>query len=262
MGESDHILVIDDETGRPTVRETMLVKQGYEVWHAQKGDQALDIMRSGKIDLALLDITLPDMVGIDLCREIRAISDAVIIVLAARGEEWDQVVALDAGADDYVIKPIDASVLLARIRAKLRRHKAKAGPELFTCSDFVIDFAERTVTRQEKKIGLSPKQWELLRCLASCPGKSLSHRTLLQLVWGSDYAEETGLLQAHIVQIRKKIEPEPGRPRYLVTVPWFGYRFQAPLPSQMPSKTARSVKTIAPNTPDDDVRVDDESRRT
>jgi two-component system, OmpR family, KDP operon response regulator KdpE len=231
VGGNGRILVVDDDPHVCRVLRTILVKHGYEVWEAQTGDEALDSIRSEKFDLVLLDLNLPDLAGIELCREIRAVFDLVIIVLTARSNERDTVAVLDAGADDYVIKPFDASELLARIRAKLRRHR-KAGSDLFTFNEVVVDFAKRTVSRRDKKMRLPPKQYQLLRYFVSHRGESLSHRTLLQAIWGPDYGEETGLLQAVIMQIRKKIEPHPAQPRYIVTIPWFGYRFDSPLENE------------------------------
>lgn len=227
MSESGRILVVDDEPQIRRVLRTTLIAEGYEVWDARRGDEALDLIRSEKFDLVLLDINLPDMAGIEVCREIRAGFDVVIIMLTVRARERDKVVAFDAGADDYVTKPFDILELLARIRAYLRRHRVRTGldRDLFIGDDMVIDFAQRTVTRRETKVRLSPKQCQLLRYLVSNRGKCLSHRTLLQAIWGSDYGEQTMLLQALVAQIRKKIEPDPSQPRYIVTIPWVGYQF-------------------------------------
>jgi two-component system, OmpR family, KDP operon response regulator KdpE len=227
MSEHGRILVVDDDPQIRRVIRTILVSQGYEVWDARTGDEALELTRSQKFDLVLLDMNLPGITGMEVCREIRAGFDVVIIMVTVRSGERDKVAALDAGADDYVTKPFETLELLARIRAHLRGHKTTSGldSDSFISDDFVIDFAERTVTRQETNIRLSPKQYELLRYLVSNRGKCLSHRTLLQAVWGPDYGEETMILQAVIAQIRKKIEPNPGQPRYIVTIPWVGYRF-------------------------------------
>lgn len=227
MSERGRILVVDAE---PQIRQSIrasLVKQGYEVSDARTGDEALDRVRSDKFNLVLLDINLPDMSGLDVCRKIRAGFDVVIIVLTSRRNETDKVAALDGGADDYVTKPFGALELAARVRAHLRRYRTEAGPneDLFISNGLVIDFADRTVTQQETKMRLSPKQWQVLRYLICNRGKTLSHRTLLRTIWGPDYGEETMLLQAVIAQVRKKIEPDPSQPRYITTIPWVGYRF-------------------------------------
>jgi len=221
------ILIVDGEPHIRRVVRTTLVTQGYEVREARTGDQALDHLRSDKFDLVLLEINLPDRSGLDVCREVRAGFDVVVMVLTSRGDETDKVTALDAGADDYVTKPFSASELSARVRAHLRRYAAAAGAndDLFLSDDLLIDFAERTVTREEKKMRLSPKQWQALRYLLSNRGKTVSHYTLLRTIWGPDRTEETTLLRAVIAQIRKKLEPSPKQPRYIATIPWVGYRF-------------------------------------
>jgi two-component system, OmpR family, KDP operon response regulator KdpE len=228
MSESRRILIVDDELLIRRVLRTSLVHQGYEVCDVRRGDETLDFIRSQKFDLVLLDINLPDMTGFEVCRRIRAGFDLGIIMLTVRTGEGDKVAALDAGADDYVTKPFDTSELLARIRANLRRHKEAFTPasDLFRCDDFVVDFAEAIVTRREQKLRLSPKQCQLLRYLVSNRGKCLSHRTLLQAIWGPEYGDQPMLLQALIAQIRKKIEPDPSQPKYLTTVPHIGYQFK------------------------------------
>lgn len=228
MSETGRILVVDDDPQIRRALRTTLIAAGYEVWDARSGDEALELMRLKKFDLVLLDINLPDKSGIQVCRDIRAGFEVVIVILTVRDSEKDKVAALDAGADDFVTKPFDARVLLARIRAYLRRQEIKSGlnSDSFISDDFIIDFAERTVTRDEKKVRLTTKQCQLLRYLVNNRGKSLSHRTLLRAIWGPDYGDQTMLLQALISQIRKAIEPNPREPRYIVTVPWFGYRFE------------------------------------
>ena len=228
MGGNGRILVVGDEPQICHVLHSILVKKGFKVLLARRGDKALDFIRSENCDLILLDLNLPDIPGIELCRAIRATFDRAIVVLAVCRDEGNMIAAFDAGADDYVIKPFAASELLARIRANLRRYGAKVRPDSFASDDLVIDFAERSVTREERKMRLPRKQYQLLRYLVSHQGESLSHRALLRAVWGPDYAGETELLQAVIMQLRKKIEPDPRKPRYIVTIPWFGYRFEAP----------------------------------
>jgi two-component system, OmpR family, KDP operon response regulator KdpE len=226
MSEMGRILVVDDEPQIRRVLRVALIREGYEVWDARRGDEALDLIRTEKFDLILLDINLPDTTGIEVCRAIRSGFGSKIIVLTVRGSESDKVAALDAGANDYVTKPFDTSELLARIRAHLRRHKAMTG-DVFACDAFVVDFSARTVTRQNRKTHLSPKQCQVLRYLLENRDRSLSHRALLTAIWGPHYGEERMLLQAIIMQLRRKIEPDPKRPRYIVTIPWVGYRFDS-----------------------------------
>lgn len=224
MSGSGRILVVDDEPQIRRVLRAALVGQGYEVWDARRGDEALDLVRTVKFDLILLDLNLPDMTGIDVCRQIRAGFNVPIVAVTVRSMEKDKVAALDAGANDYVTKPFETSELLARVRAHLRR-KRPAVEHVFQIDDLTIDFAARAVTRQGIRLHLAPKEYQLLSFLFENRGKPVSHRTLLQAIWGPDYGEETTLLQAHIARLRKKIEPDPRRPRHIVTIPWVGYRF-------------------------------------
>jgi two-component system, OmpR family, KDP operon response regulator KdpE len=228
MSGNERILVVDDEPQIRRVIQTLLVSNGYQVWDARTGDEALELVHTEKFDLAILDINLPDKTGIDVCRQIRAGYNLGIVMLTVRTGEMDKIAAFNAGADDYVTKPFDAPELLARVRANLRRHRPSPGIDLFVCDDFVINFAERTVNRQEKKERLTLKQYQLLRFLVSSRGKPQSHRDLLRAIWGPDYSHETMLLRALIAQLRKKIEPDPSHPRYIVTIPWVGYRFDSP----------------------------------
>ena len=231
MSESARILIVEDDLQLLRVVRAMLVSQGYETYAAQRGQEALDMIRSEKFDLVLLDLKLPDMTGIDVCRAIRPGFDAVIVVLTVSDKEADKVAAFHAGADDYVTKPFKVAELLARIRSHLMRHvgTTELSWNLWSLDDAVIDFARRTISRNGREMSLSPKQYQLLRYLVSNRGKALSHRTLLQSIWGAEYGEETNLLQAIVAQLRKKIEPEPSAPRYLISIPWFGYRFDGPL---------------------------------
>lgn len=230
MSESGHILVVEDDLPlRRTIR-SLLVAQGFDAWAAQTGGEALDLIRSEKFDLVILDINLPDMTGVQVCREIRAGSNVVILALTVREGEEDKLAAFNAGADDYVTKPFKAGELLARIRAHLRRHAAttELSSDVLRFDDCVIDLPRRSITRQGERVSLPPKQFQLLRYLASNRGKALSHRALLQAVWGVEYGEETNLLHASIAHLRKKLERDPNAPRYIVTIPWFGYRFIVP----------------------------------
>lgn len=234
MGEGEHIsgqvLVVEDEPRLGRAIRTMLLEHGYDCWAARTGKEALDLIRSEKFDLVLLDLNLPDMPGIEVCRQIRAGFDVAIVVVTVRDNEDDKVAAFNAGADDYVTKPFNIQDLTARIRAQLRWRKTgpEAPAEVFRLDDTAIDFAKRTITRGGKEISLSPKQCQLLRYFVTNRGKALSHRKLLQAVWGADYGDETALLQAVIAQLRKKIESDPGEPRYIVTISGLGYRFEGP----------------------------------
>lgn len=222
------ILVVDDEPQIRRVMRTTLSSHGYTVLEAKDGPEALEQVRSGRPDLILLDVNLPGPSGLEICREVRASSDAPIIMLTVRNTERDKVQALDAGADDYVVKPFGVEELLARIRASLRRANPVESLPPFQSRELSIDFEKRVVTVKSKPVRLTPKEFELLRYLVANLGKSVPHRRLLQAVWGPDYGEETEYLRVFINQLRKKVEPDPRRPRFLHTEPWVGYRFDPP----------------------------------
>jgi len=223
------ILVVDDEPQIRRVMRTTLAAHGYEVADARSGEQALEEIRAGKYDLVLLDVNMPGMGGVEACRAIRRDSDAAIIMLTVRNTEEDKVEALDAGADDYVTKPFSTPELLARIRAALRRAPASDSlPPRIILGKAEIDFESRQVRRPGRALRLTPKEFDLLRYLATRPNKAVTHRELLQAVWGPDYGEELEYLRVFINQLRKKIEPDPSNPRYLRTEPWVGYRFCLP----------------------------------
>jgi two-component system, OmpR family, KDP operon response regulator KdpE len=235
---SASILVVDDE---PQIRRTLrttLSFRGYLITEAATGEEALELVRKQKPDLILLDVNLPGFSGIETCREIRRTTDAPIIMLTVRNAERDKVVALDAGADDYVTKPFGIEELLARVRASLRRHPSAEATPAFHSKDFAVDFELRRVTVAGEQIHLAPKEFEVLKQLIANQGKPVSHRRLLQSVWGPEYGEETENLRVVINQLRKKIEKDPAQPRYILTEPWVGYRFQ-PGKSALPKSTAR-----------------------
>lgn len=220
------ILVVDNEPQIRRVLRSTLATRGYVISEAKSGGEALELLRAERPDLVLLDMNMPGMDGIETCREVRRACDAPIIMLTVRSAERDKVAALDAGADDYVTKPFSIEELLARIRAALRRYgPAEAMPALVS-KDLTVDFASRVVTARGQAVHLTPKEYEVLKCLVANQGKPLTHRRLLQAVWGPDYGEETESLRVVINQLRKKIEPDPRRPRYVLTEPWIGYRFQ------------------------------------
>lgn len=222
------ILIVDDEPQIRRVLLTTLTSEGYAVVEAKSGEEALEKMRSERPDLVLLDANMPGMSGLETCREIRRTSDVSIIMVTVRNTERDKVMALDAGADDYVVKPFGTEELMARIRAALRRSGPVDSPPPFASSDLTIDFTSRAVTVKGHPVRLTPKEFELLRYLAANQGQALAHRRLLQAVWGPDYGEETEYLRVFINQLRKKIEPNPRHPKYIHTEPWVGYRFDPP----------------------------------
>jgi two-component system KDP operon response regulator KdpE len=222
------VLIVDDEPQIRRVLRTTLTSHGYAVIEARSGDEALEQIRAEDADLILLDVNMPGRSGLDTCREIRQTSDVPIIMLTVRNTERDKVQALDAGADDYVVKPFGAEELMARIRAALRRFAPAESLPSFVSNDLSIDFEKRLVTLKGQPVRLTPKEYELLRHLVANQGKAQNHRRLLQAVWGPDYGEETEYLRVFINQLRKKIEPDPHHPRYLHTEPWVGYRFEPP----------------------------------
>jgi two-component system, OmpR family, KDP operon response regulator KdpE len=221
------ILVVDDDPQIRRVMRVTLTGQGYEVDDAKTGEIALEKLREARFDLVLLDMNMPGMGGIDTCREIRSQSEIAIIMLTVRDTEADKVEALDAGADDYVTKPYNAPELLARIRANLRRTPWTQGPVgRLAIGSVEVDFDTREVTARGRRVRLTPKEFELLRYLVAHANKVLSHRELLQAVWGPDYGDQVDYLRVFVNQLRKKIEANPSTPTYLLTEPWVGYRLQ------------------------------------
>jgi two-component system, OmpR family, KDP operon response regulator KdpE len=223
-----NILVVDDEPQIRRVLRSTLSTQGYVITEARTGEEALESLRKERPDLVLLDMNMPGMGGIETCREIRRSSDAPIIMLTVRNAERDKVAALDAGADDYVVKPFGIEELLARIRAALRRYAPGDALPPFVSKDLKIDFEARQVAVGDRDVHLTPKEYDVLKHLVANQGKPLTHRRLLQAVWGPDYGEETESLRVVINQLRKKLEADPARPKYILTEPWVGYRFQPP----------------------------------
>lgn len=221
------ILIVDDEPQIRRVMRTALTAQGYAVMEARSGEEALERVRAARPDLVLLDVNMPGMSGIETCKEIRSGSEVPIVMLTVRNSERDKVSALDAGADDYVVKPFGIEELLARIRAALRRAVPAEAMPKFTSSDLSVDFESRQVRVRGKDVRLTPKEFELLRYLIANRGKAVGHRKLLQSVWGPDYGEETEYLRVFMNQLRRKIERDPHNPRLLKTEPWIGYRFAA-----------------------------------
>jgi two-component system, OmpR family, KDP operon response regulator KdpE len=224
------ILLVDDQPQIRRALKTPLSSHGYVIIEAKSGEEAIDRIRGEKIDLVILDINMPGMGGLAACKEIRESYEVPIIVLSARDAEKDKVAALDAGADDYVEKPFGMEELLARVRANLRRHSAESGDNAlsFSIKDLAVDFERRTVRVRGELVKLTPKEFELLHQLVRHRGKPLTHRELLQAVWGPDYGEQTEYLRVFINQLRKKIERDPAKPVYIQTEPWVGYRFEVP----------------------------------
>jgi len=220
------ILVVDDEPQIRRIMRTTLIGAGYEVDDARTGEDAVEKVGRFRPDLVLLDINMPGMSGLDLCRELRTNTDLAIIMLTVRNEESDKIAALDAGADDFVTKPFSTPELLARIRAVLRRVPAlQSSPARITFGPLIIDFSARIVSNEDKTSHLTPKELDLLRYLTQHPNEIISHRELLQAVWGPDYGHEVDHLRAFIKSLRKKIERNPEQPVYITTEPWVGYRF-------------------------------------
>jgi two-component system KDP operon response regulator KdpE len=227
------ILVVDDEPQIRRIMRATLTGAGYEVDDARTGEEALEKVREYRPDLVLLDMNMPGMGGLEACRAMRTGSHLAIIMLTVRNTEADKVEALDAGADDFVAKPFSTPELLARIRAALRRVPATAqsAPAQFRSGGLYIDFTSRTVTSGNKTSHLTPKELDLLRYLTQNAPKAVPHRELLQAVWGPDYGDQVDYLRVFIKSLRKKIEPNPDAPEYIITEPWVGYRFDA-LPDQ------------------------------
>ena len=219
------ILVVDDEPQIRRVLRATLSAEGYAIVEARDGEDALAEFRRERPDLVLLDMNMPGPDGLETCRDLRAGSSVPIIMLTVRSSEKDKVRSLDAGADDYVTKPFSMEELLARIRAALRRTAPNEALAPVVTKDLKIDFESRSVTVRGAPVHLTPKEFELLRHLVAHQGKPLSHRRLLQAIWGPDYGDETEYLRVTVNQLRKKIEPVPSRPRYILTEPWVGYRF-------------------------------------
>jgi len=225
---SAKILIVDDAQQVRRVLRTALSAAGYTIFEAGTGEEALESIRQSTPDAVLLDVNMPGIGGLETCREIRRTMDVPILMLTVRNAERDKVMALDAGADDYVVKPFGMAELLARIRAALRRRTPPGKLSSFSSKDLSVDFEARQVTVKGREVHLTPKEFELLRHLVSNAGKPITHRRLLQAVWGPDYGDEPEHLRVMINQLRKKIESDPARPKLILTEPWVGYRFQAP----------------------------------
>jgi two-component system KDP operon response regulator KdpE len=233
MTRSPRILLVDDEVPIQKAVAPLLRARGYEVELAGTGRDALHIVATHPPDLIVLDLGLPDLEGTDVCRRIRAESAIPIVVLSARGGEADKVAALDLGADDYVTKPFGPEELLARIRVALRRVFSTDSAEVGRAElgDLAIDYDRRRVLRGDEEIRLTPKEFELLALLARNADRVLTHRAILKAIWGPNAVDQPEHLWVLVGQLRKKIEPDPSKPRYLLSEPWVGYRLATEPPT-------------------------------
>jgi two-component system KDP operon response regulator KdpE len=220
------VLVVDDE---PHIRRTLeinLAARGYQVDMASSGETAIDLAARKHPDLVILDLGLPGVDGIDVVRGLRAWSSVPILVLSAREAEQAKVAALDAGADDYVTKPFGMDELVARVRAALRRATPPEEEATVSTPDFTVDLTAKRVIVPTGEVRLTPTQWHLVEVMVRNRGKLVTQRQLLQEVWGPTYSEETHYLRVFLAQIRRKLEPDPSHPRYFITEPGMGYRFE------------------------------------
>lgn len=227
MTSLPRILLVDDEISIQRALGPLLRTHGYDVEMASAGSAALKLAAERPPDLIVLDLGLPDLDGTEVCRRIRETSKVPIIVLSARSREADKVRALDLGADDFVTKPFGPDELLARIRVALRRvaSEADTGKGVLRVGDLTIDYDRHRVLRGDQDIRLTPKEFELLSLLARNPDRVLTHRVILKAVWGPNAVDQPEHLWALVAQLRKKIEPDPAAPKYLMSEPWVGYRF-------------------------------------
>ena len=224
--DKSRVLVVDDEPQITRVLRTVLTSHGYQVRTAVEGESALTNFADWHPELVITDLFMPHMDGLELCKRIRAVSNVPIIVLSVKGEERTKVEALDLGVDDYVTKPFGIDELLARVRAALRRATGTASDvPSFDVGDFRVDLEGRRVHIRGNEVRLTPKEFDLFLYFARHPNRVITHRTLLEAVWGEASQEQPEYLRVFMGQLRKKLEPDPSNPRYLVTEPWVGYRF-------------------------------------
>ena len=223
--ETSRVLVVDDEPQITRVLRTVLTSQGYQVRTASEGEAAMTNFAEWHPELVITDLFMPHMDGVELCKRIRAVSAVPIIVLSVKGEERTKVEALDSGADDYVTKPFGIEELLARVRAALRRSGGGNDVASFDVGDFRVDLEGRRVHVRGNEVRLTPKEFDLFVYMSRHPNRVITHRTLLEAVWGEASQEQPEYLRVFMGQLRKKLEVDPSTPRYLVTEPWVGYRF-------------------------------------
>ena len=222
------LLLVDDEPQIRRVLQTTLCEAGYVVILAKNGQEGIDTVVREHPDLVLLDINLPDMSGFDACKMIRVSFAGPILMVSVRNSVRDKIDALDAGADDYIVKPFAMAELLAHVRAALRRSTAEEQLPKIETSELTVNLEMRMVTVRGESVHLTPKEFDVLRLLVTEQGKPVTHRKMLHMVWGPEYGEETEPVRAVIKQLRQKIEKDPADPRYILTEPWVGYRFQLP----------------------------------
>ncbi|MGA2882051.1 MAG: response regulator transcription factor [Bryobacteraceae bacterium] len=222
------ILVVDDEPHIRRALRSTLSALGFVVADAESGEAAMETVREERFDLILMDINMPGLSGTETCRAIRSRSDVSIIMLTVRDRSLDKIEALDAGADGYVTKPFDVNELVARIRATLRRAPALGQSEMLQLDGVEISFRDRSVKVNGKATRLTPTEQNLLHYFVTHPNTALPHDKILQAVWGPDYGNEVEYLRVFVNQLRKKIESDPAQPRYILTEPWLGYRFNLP----------------------------------
>jgi two-component system, OmpR family, KDP operon response regulator KdpE len=240
------ILIVDGERKLRSAMNATLMSHGYAVTESRNGENALKTLRMMRPDLILLDINLPAEDGINVCRQVRRSCGIPIIVVTGRTAQHDKVLALDAGADDYVVKPFDWEELLARIRALLRRSMAAETVSPFTSGQIAVDFERREVTVQNRTVLLSPKEFHLLRYLIAQKSRAVQHRELFHALWGPNHGKQTAHLRVVIKQLRKKIEADPARPKFIQTQRSVGYRFQVPI--DKPSPSLGATTSVCPRT--------------
>jgi two-component system, OmpR family, KDP operon response regulator KdpE len=222
----ERVLVVDDEPAIRRFLHVSLTAHGYLVLEAATGQAALAAAATQHPDIIVLDLGLPDVDGVDVTRMLREWSHIPVIILSVRGQEQDKIAALDAGADDYLTKPFGMGELLARLRASLRRASRVASEPVFSNGELVMDLARHLVTVAGSEVQLTPTEYDLLRVLVTHAGQVLTHRHLLHDVWGAGYEQETHILRVNISNLRRKIEPDPARPSYILTEPGVGYRLR------------------------------------
>ena len=221
------VLVVDDEPAIRRYLTVLLSAHGYTVFEAGSGQSAMSAVLADRPDLVILDLGLPDLDGVEVTRLLREWTRMPIIILSVRGQEADKIAALDAGADDYLTKPFGTGELLARMRVALRRAGESGEGPVFSSGELSVDLARRVVTVGEREVQLTPTEYDLLRVLVTHAGKVLTHHQLLREVWGVGYDQELHMLRVNISNLRRKIEPDPTRPRHILTEPGVGYRLRA-----------------------------------